>query len=300
MPTLRLHDAASVDEVVTFAAPLEPAATRLLAEVTRYGLDAPNRVLVADGPDGLNGVLVLTRRCADRWHAGVAVTDAEAGPLLAGAIDRSAARLVYGTPHHLRHVLGHMRRQGDVVTQPFHWSTEPVAGAELDPRVRLATPDDLDVLMAIYDGFEEREIPTRPRLRRFLQLALVETDVLVAEVDGQPAGAMRCDWATSTFSLWWAQTVLPAYRGLGLGNALFFSAMAVDAERGRRPCAVFGASNPIRVLEGQSWDHVRDQTEDHREAEWMTARLGPRRSSLPVRAARWAWESAEGRVAKRQ
>ena len=286
--------------MLAFAEPLEPATTRLVGEVLRYGTSARNQLLVVDGDSGVAGAAVITQRCRGRWHATAAVTEPHAAAPLAAAIDTSRAWSLTGMSEHVALLVPSLRRTIGVGAAPFHASAIAVEQlAEPDPRIRPATPADLAPLVDLYSRFEQQDIPTRPRLRAFLRDALDALPVLVAEVDGRLVGAVRCDWAARHHDFWWAQTVEPEQRGTGLGNSLLFAAMAHSGERQRKVCGIMGPSNPIRAMEGRGWQPFMHLKEHHLENEWMTVRLGPPSRSMVHRVTRRVLETMEGRTGTR-
>ena len=304
VPDLQLRPARHAEEVIAFAERFEPASTRMIAELLRWGLCRTNRGLVVaegDSDDDVAAAVVVTRRCPDRWHATVVVDEPRAAPLVAAAVDASPAWSVIGATEFVAPLLSHLHRQPvGVDTVPFHGSDVPTSGlVELDPRVRLATEHDLNALVALYATFEQQDIPTRPRLRRFLRAALADLPIMVAEVEGRLVGAMRLDWPSRAYAFWWAQTVLPEYRGLGIGNGLMFNAMDYSGERGLRMSGTVGQTNPIKVMKGEGWRPYRPYDEHHLQGEWMTARLGPPRRAAAWRALRRGWETLQGRTRPR-
>lgn len=299
---MRVRPAADAHEVIEFATPMEPAATRCVAEVRRYGLTPTNRAVVVEDEGRVVAALVINRRCRGRWNAlpVLAEPDPDVAALVAAEVDRSPAGSVVGGGAHVTPLLAQLRRPARATTVPFHGSNIPPPDVDgvRDDRMRLATMDDLDALVTLYTDFEQQDIPTKPRLRRFLAAALRDLPVVVAEIDGRIVGALRCDWLTDDYAFWWAQTVRPEYRGLGLGNALLFSAMAHSGAQGLKVCGVVGATNPIRPMEGASWQPYADYHHGHWQDEWFVARLRPRRNSLAHRAARRGLETLEGRTGR--
>lgn len=280
------------------AEPHEPASTRMIGEVLRKGIGPANRATVIERLGVVQGVVVVSRRCRDRWDATVLAEDPEAAPLAADAVNRSKAWTLSGTVKHVGPLVPHLRRTGDVSTAPFHWMEAPVHH-EPDPRVREATAADLGALARLYAGFEQQNIPTRPRLRRFLREALDSVPILVAEIEHEIVAAVRCEWASRTYDYWSAQTVRPDHRRSGLGNNLLFAAMAHSGARGRYSCGVIGASNPTRAMQSDSWAPFMHLQDHHVQNEWMTVRLGPPMRSVAHRLARKALETVEGRTANR-
>jgi hypothetical protein len=293
--------ARDVAEVLAIAERHEPGTTRMAGELLRWGLDRHNQAWVVDGPSGVAGALVVTRRCAGRWHATVAVEDPDAGPALAAAVDRSRAWRLVGLAEHVSPVLPRLRRTVRVDSMPFHGSDVPVDGLEeWDPRVREATPADLDALVALYADFEQQDIPTMRRLRRFLRSALDTLPILVGEVDGRVVGAIRCDWSTHRYDFWWAHTVLPEHRGTRLGNGLLFAALVHSGDQGRSICGTVGSANPIRPMETGGWAPFMHLKVHHLQNDWITVRLGPPHRDIAHRMARRAWVTLEGRTGSRR
>ncbi len=161
----------------------------------RWGLRRTNRAVVVEGGSHIVAAALVTRRCPDRWHATVVLDEPDAAPVVAAAIDDSPAWSVVGATAHVAPLLAHLRRRPLAVgTVQFHGTSPPTTQrSDLDPRVRLATATDLEPLVQLYSTFEQQDIPTRPRLRRFLRAAIDAVPIMVADVDGRVVGAMRLD-----------------------------------------------------------------------------------------------------------
>lgn len=300
---MRVRPPRSVAELLDFAEPMEPAATRFVGEARRHGLSRTNRAVVVEDGGGIVGALLINRRCRGRWNALPVLADArpDAANRLAAEVDRSPAWALIGGARHVGPVLAHLRRRIRPTAYAFHGShiPPPDVDAVRDRRMRLAVRDDLDALVRLYDASEQHDIPTRPRLRRFLTDALRDVPIVVAELDSRIVGAVRCDWLSRSYAFWWAQVVLPEYRGLGLGNSLLFTAMAHSGAQGLKVCGVIGPTNPTRPMQGESWRPYEEYRDGHWEDEWLVARMGPPRTSLVHRASRRGLEMLEGRTGRR-
>lgn len=105
--------------------------------------------------------------------------------------------------------------------------------------VRAAAQEDVDF------AFDEPRIP--PAVRRRL---IAEGDVLVAELDGAPAGFLRLEWIWSKLPFIALIRVLPARRRLGVGGALLGQ---LEAQLRAQGHAVLYSSSESSAAEAQAW-----------------------------------------------
>lgn len=107
-----------------------------------------------------------------------------------------------------------------------------LARLDLKPhRLRPATPDDLDALLAIETEAFTSDLISRRSLRRFLTASTATA--LVAEQDGVTIGyALVLFRAISAMGRLYSIAVAPSARGYGIGTALIAAAEAAALARG--------------------------------------------------------------------
>ena len=308
-PTVRrVHETAELIDVLD---PDDPAAYRLLGDLEERGIGPEVQGwLVEDGDAAPAGAMTVAQLCRGRWYASVMVFDEAAAPSLARVLVASPAWEVSGAADHVQPLMGHLTRLHSV--NAVQWLVIPDMHAhELarllpppDPRCRLATPDDLDALVDLYATYELEPIPTRRRLRAFLERALAHRPVLVAEEDDRVVGAYRVDFLTPRFAYWTALTVLPEYRRRHLGRALSVGSAYVtrdDLDRGS--ITTTAPSNPMQLRRRTRLTDYWDTTVADRgwnQNTWVKVRLGPPNRFPGHHLVRRALEVAEGSVRRRE
>lgn len=267
----RLRDNA---ELLALAEPCEPDSIRIVGDARERGIGRDVHAWVVEEGGVPLGVVVVARLCSDRWYASPLLFDEAGAPALAAIVERSRARELGGPTEHVAALLPHVPRAMQPGRLPFIVSTEEHSPSEIetDPRVRFATSADLDQLVSVYSEFELLRIPTRPRLRRYLERTLRDRIVMVIEVDGAMASASLLEFRASAWDMWSSTTILPAYRGTGLYFSIFNAELKLTRETGRRNCFTLSRLNkvPLDRQIGQLGPATLVR-------EWTTAPLRPRR-----------------------
>lgn len=299
---VRVRRTRDAREVIALAEPHEPRSTVLLDPVIERGIGRGVHAWVATLPGGRPGaVLVTFRLCRDRWFATPLVIDEAAAPAIARRVDRSPAYQLVGTAGNVAPVVKHLRRAGTVVEMPysaFRADQETIEKLTLvlDDNTRMASPADLEELVAVYRDYELDFFTTEPRLRTHLRTALRGRRISVVEHDGRIVGAFRAEWMSRRFVHWGGLTVLPEYRGRQLAWPVSLRAMVFTAFGGcglaftQHPSNPMARSSaPIEAIVPPELHPVTDT--------WLQVRLRPRIRGLG-RLHR-ALEQIEGRLTPR-
>jgi GNAT superfamily N-acetyltransferase len=292
----------------------DPATFRILADLEERGIGPEVRGWLVEDDDGTPAAAVtVAELCRDRWYASVMLYDERAASLVVDVIEGTPAWEISGGPDHVQPLLPHITRPGAVSGWP--WAVIPDLAMEVppeiealipprDPRCRLATQDDLDALVDLYATYELEPIPTRRRLRTYLERSVPHRPMLVSEVDGNIAGAYRVDFMSSRFAYWSSMTVLPEYRRQHLGSGLSLEAMYVtrdELERGIITTVV--ASNPMLLRPStertKTWRAFRDE-QGFGKGDWVKARLAPPERFPGHHFARRAFEKVGGSMRRRE
>jgi GNAT superfamily N-acetyltransferase len=314
VPDFTVRSVAETADLTDVLDATDPATFRILGDLEERGIGPEVQGWLAEDADGAPAAAVtVAELCRDRWYASVMLFDERAASATVDVIMRSPAWEISGGPEHVEPLLPHLTRRGSVT----NWEWTVIADLAMavppeiealvpprDPRCRPATGDDLDDLVEVYSTFELDAIPTRPRLRAYLERCLEHRAILVAEVDGIVAGAYRAEFVSSRFAFWSALTVLPEYRRQHLGSGLSLDAMYItryELERGMITTTV--ASNPMLLRppseRGETWRTFSDE-QGFRRGGWMKARLAPPQRFPGHRYVRRAREVAEGSVRRRE
>ena len=303
----RAEDAAPLMAVLD----VEDAATfRMLGDLEERGIGRDVRGWLAEDAEGKPaGVLTVAELCRGRWYASVMLFDEVAAPALAEVLMHSPAWEVSGSTEHVQPLVPHLTRLHSVTSAP--WSIVPELDVEVppellpdrDPRCRLATVDDLDVLVDVYSTYELEAVPTRRRLRAYLERTLAHRPVLVSEVDGMVVAAYRVEFMTSRYAYWSGLTVLPSHRRQHLASGITWDAFYVTRDLGRGLVTTTAASNPMQLRpQTELRQQQRQVAADHgwTMGEWVKVRLGPPQRFPGHHYLRRAMEIAEGPVRRRQ
>ena len=304
----RVEDAA---ELIGVLDAKDPATFRILGDLEERGIGREVRGWLAeDGAGRPAGALTVAQLCRGRWYASVMLFDEAAAPALAEVVTAGPAWEVSGAPDHVRPLMPHLTRLHSVTAAP--WGViEDLALAmpeelmpEPDSRCRRATPADLPALVDLYSSYELEPIPTRRRLRAYLERSLAHRPVLVGEVDGKVVAAYRVDFMTSVYAYWSALTVLPAHRRQHLASGLTaLSGYVTRDELHRGTISTTAASNAMQLRtpneRSEAWDELgREHGWDR--GTWVKVRLGPPRRFPGHHSLRRASEIAEGSVRRRE
>lgn len=245
-------------EVLAIARPLLPHTFNVVADLEGTGAARRTRqwVLAADGE--VRGAVILSERCRGRWEASPILLDSRAAPVAARLIDRSPAWEVGGAAAHMEPIIPWLRRnqRRAPIRTEFYEVTSMPAELPQASRCRLARLDDLDALVELYRSYELGRIPTVGRWREYLGRLLVSRPLLVAEVDGRVVGATTCPYRTATHDMWSDLTLLPDFRGQGLGYDLGVAMFRTTLDSGRIFCGVRAPSNPLthhRLADRDQW-----------------------------------------------
>ena len=303
----RVEDAAELIDVLDAT---DAATFRMLGDLEERGIGGQVRGWRAEHADGRTaGALTVGELCRDRWYAGVIVFDDQAAAPLAHALMASPAWEVSGATEHVKPLVPHLTRLHSVTSAP--WSVVPELDVEVpdglipppDPRCRLATADDLPALVDLYSHYELEAIPTRPRLRAYLERTLAHRPILVGEVDGAVVAGYRVEFMSSRYAYWSGLTVLPSHRRLHLGSGLNWEAVSVTRNLGRGLITTTAASNPMQLRpDSEVRRQQRGVAAEHgwTMGEWVKVRLGPPQRFPGHHYLRRIREIAEGPVRRRE
>ena len=201
---------------------LEPRTTHLL-DALREQPRRYLRGLLVERDGELQGAVVVSRLCRDRWLAFPLLVHPDAVAPVATAIERSPAWMVLGTRPDVEPLLPHLTRvlrRTDLDLAAVDLAGIDDRGVRADRRTRFARPDDLDGLVALYASYELDYLPSMRTLRRDLERDISRGRVLLLEDDGVVAGAYRIEAATDRVEFWSHQTIAPSHRGRRLGTEL--------------------------------------------------------------------------------
>ena len=205
------------------------------------------RAWVIAGPGGeFAGSVVATRVCFDRWTIQSHLRDTAAAAVVAAVVDRSPGLILAGASDDVWDVARHVARRGDVDGVPWLVSAHPHAFVgEPDGRTRVATPEDLDALVALYAQFELGLAPTTWQLRAWLRGMLRHHIVIVIEHESQIVGAVSISSRTRRFVSIDSLVVAPSCRASGLSWSLLARAQAIVNAMGLDGTAAVAPSNPM-------------------------------------------------------
>lgn len=277
----RVHRTDDVAGLLALVVPLEPHTTLIAGELSVRGLGLNDRAWWVEGADGgPGGLVVVSRLCIDRWYAKPLLLDPGAAPAIARLIDRSPARGVFGPDEHVAPVAAHLRRAGRGRTMPWSWVPPPLPPPEgtLDPRTRLATTDDLDALVGLYQRFELDHL-SRRQLRRVLQRILLHGIIVVAEDRQGLVAAMRAECRSQRYAYWGGLTVAPEARNRGLARAVILRTHAATRALGLGYMVVRATGRAPRPGRTAAFNPLLQRPE-YRElaatGTWATVNLRPR------------------------
>ncbi len=267
----QVEDAADTASLMQYLRDNEPATTPMLAEVQLIGLGrGRGRAWIAteqgsvDAPPRTVGMVCFSRQCIDMWVSGVHVIEPAAAEELAPIIDRGWTWAVHGPRSTMELLRPHLRRVRATVTMPWIVFESPISIVDgTDVRARLATTRDLDGLVALYAQYELPVAATIWQTRRLLRRSVEREMVIVCEVDGRLAAAMRMSNSTGAYRAASRLTVLPEHRRLGLSWAMISLAQRLLNEEHVGATVALAPSNPIDFS-------TRTTFED---AEWQTVQL---------------------------
>jgi hypothetical protein len=258
-------------DLMAGVAELEPRSTILRGEVARAERRGA-RLFVAEDGGHLGGFVAVYRICWDLWEAAAVLLDEDAAPVLAGAIDRSPAREVYGSTVDLAPLVEHLPRLVRTSRMPCIVIPAPLPDpvTDLAPSrdgTRLATRGDVRQLAHLYEGFELDAIPTKAQLRRhFRRLLREDLPVFLYFDRGEVVGASKLVPITDRFALSTDTTLIPSARGQRAVWVLMFAAYDVMRERGVGFLGTLAPTNPIKM---ETLAPVVEQFGGHVE-EWST------------------------------
>jgi hypothetical protein len=289
------------------AVPLDDAAAVVVQAMLGGASEFRAKAYVVEGPRGVVGVLAVGRLCFDRWMAAPWLADEEASPLLAEAIDTSAACCAVGPEEVLMPMAPHLKRGRYGIRSVFFFvrqtGLEAFAGRRAgatslvegpgglrlpppDPRVRLARGPDVPAIIHIVGRRGPDYLPTRWRARRYVARLASAERVLVAEAGSKVVGVIWAEFRAPRFEMWGGLSVLPEAWHHGLSWPLAFEALRQSETSGRTFCATFGVGNTMLS---------RKRLAKHPDSKpWSIFALKPRVRFRGQRRARALLERVEG------
>jgi N-acetylglutamate synthase-like GNAT family acetyltransferase len=228
----------------------EPWATPALGQLLVHGLRRSRcrAWTVHDGSGSIAGAVVSYSPSATRWQTYVALDDPEAAATVAAVVDRCPGAHVSGHRSHVEPVLPQLRRLHSARLATFVVMRYPQEFEDrADDGVRLATREDLDALVPVFESFGIGVERTRWQLRSSLRRMLERWPLFVVEVDGRIVGANTVNAITRRYMYFDQLVVDPSVRGTGLSNRMKHRALAVCNAYGLSMCVVVYATNPMNV-----------------------------------------------------
>ena len=220
-----------------------------------------------DADGGVAGVIVLYRRSGGRWEAYPWLDDEAAAPVLAAAAERGPTWAVFGPATHVDPLIAHLRRSRRRVVQD--WVRLPmgayVAEHAHDPRIRVASQDDLDGLVDLYREYRLDPMPAM-RLWSLLGATLQYRAILVAEIDGRLAGAFRLTGCSGPWEVWDHLIVLPDVRREGVAWGLVHRSALEASTHSRRWMTFKNRANPMQFPDELGAE----------EGDWVGVEMAPR------------------------
>ena len=271
-----MRDGAEVEDLCQLH---QPVALLVTSPLLEEGTGHRTRCWAVGDPGRELGLLTVVHVAQSLAVASALVLDPAAAPTLATLLRRSGAvRLVGGADHVdsvARHVAGAQTTALELLARRTVIPPQPGWQA----RTRVAGPDDVPALVALYRRFELEGLAPAV-LERSMAGLVRQQRVVVATDGGEVVAAMRVEARSRHWDLWGGLTVPTEHRGKGLSRVVDARAWAVSVSAGRGMAGVRALTNHVPHEQAGITAHA-----------WHEVRI-PVDPSVPRRARRWARRQA--------
>ncbi len=242
-PVRRVRAAAAVEDLCAGHQPLALLVSSPLAEP---GAERRARCWVVGAPGAEQGVLT-----AVRVRPGLVIgsalllgDDPQVAPALAALARRAGVGRLLGGVDHVGPIAGAVAGARPTPLEMLARTQADPPGGAWRERGRVAGPDDVPALVALYRRFE-LEILDPGRLEEAVGGLVARRRVVVAVEDGTAVAAMRVEARSPRWDLWAGLTVPPEHRGRGLSRVVDAWARELSRVAGRGTAGVRAPTNAV-------------------------------------------------------
>ncbi|MGN6696033.1 MAG: hypothetical protein ACTHN0_17780 [Aquihabitans sp.] len=280
MPLVRrVRDAAEVEDR---CAAHQPVAILVSSPLGEVGFQRRTRCWAVDEGTETIGLLTTARLQPGITTASAVAFDPSAAEPLADLVRRARVTHLVGGRDHVGPVAARFSGARSYDLELVGRVAQPLP-SQPEARARVATVDDLPVLVDLYRNFELEPLAD-DLLREALDALVHQHRVVVAMADdGSIQAAMRVEARTRRWDLWGGLTVARAFRGQGLSRTADRGASELSWTAGRGTAGIRSALN-----------HVPHDVPDYQVHPWTEVRI-PVPPALPKRARRWATRQLRAR-----